>query len=62
MHKTAIVILNWNGLGFLKMFLGIVIKYSLDHETAVCVADNGSTDGSPEWIAENLNEVILIIA
>jgi len=60
MHKTAIVILNWNGLGFLKMFLGIVIKYSIDNETSVFVADNGSTDGSPEWIAENFSEVKII--
>lgn len=60
MHKTAVVILNWNGLGFLKMFLGTVIKYSVDNETSVFVADNGSTDGSPEWIAENFSEVNLI--
>jgi GT2 family glycosyltransferase len=60
MIKTAIVILNWNGLGFLKMFLGTVIKYSIDNETIVCVADNGSTDGSCEWIAETFSEVKLI--
>ena len=61
MVKTAIVILNWNGLGFLKMFLGTVIKYSIDNETMLCVADNGSTDGSPEWVAENFSEVKLIL-
>jgi hypothetical protein len=60
MRKTAVVILNWNGLVFLKMFLGTVIKYSIDNETSVFVADNGSTDGSPEWIAENFSEVKLI--
>src|ERR1035437_2890637 len=60
MTKTAIVILNWNGLGFLKMLLGVVIKYSVINETIVCVADNGSTDGSPEWVTENFSEVKLI--
>ena len=60
MIKTAIVILNWNGLGFLKRFLEIVIRKSADNETVVCVADNGSTDGSCEWIAENYTEVKLI--
>jgi len=60
MHKTAIVILNWNGLGFLKMFLGTVLLYSADDETSVFVADNGSTDGSAEWISENFNDVKLI--
>jgi GT2 family glycosyltransferase len=60
MNKTAIVILNWNGLGYLKMFLETVVKFSRDHETLVCVADNGSTDGSQEWIAENFREIKLI--
>jgi len=61
MNKTAIVILNWNGLDFLKMFLGIVIKNSWDNETLICVADNGSTDGSTKWVAENFSEVKLIL-
>jgi hypothetical protein len=60
MSKTIIVILNWNGIDFLKKFLGVVIQYSKDNETLVCVADNGSSDGSPEWIAENFGEVKLI--
>lgn len=60
MNKTVIIILNWNGLEFLKMFLGTVIRYSTDKETVICVADNGSTDGSPEWISDNFKEVKLI--
>ena len=60
MAKTAIVILNWNGLGFLKMFLGTVIRYSTDDDTIVCLADNGSTDGSAIWVAENFSEVKII--
>lgn len=60
MHKTAVVILNWNGVDFLKKFLGIVVKHSANMETAVYVADNGSTDGSVEWLAENFSEVHVI--
>jgi GT2 family glycosyltransferase len=60
MYKTAIVILNWNGISYLKMFLATVIKHSLNSETLVCVADNGSTDGSAEWIADNFKDVKLI--
>lgn len=60
MHKTAIVILNYNGLGFLQKFLGTVIRYSVSNDTIVCVADNGSSDGSVEWIAKNFSEVQLI--
>jgi len=60
MDKTAIVILNWNGIDFLKMFLGNVIRNSTYNDTVIYVADNGSTDGSTEWIAENHKEVNLI--
>lgn len=60
MRKTAIVILNWNGICYLKMFLGTVVKYSISSETEVYVADNGSNDGSAEWVAENFKEVRLI--
>jgi GT2 family glycosyltransferase len=61
MSETAVVILNWNGLGFLKKFLGTVIKHSADEKTVICVADNGSTDGSPEWVAANHHDVKLIL-
>ena len=61
MFKTAIVILNWNGLSFLKMFLAIVLENSRNEDTVVYVADNGSTDGSAEWVAENFKEVKLIV-
>ena len=61
MTKTAIVILNWNGLNYLKMFLGTVINLSTDNDAIVCVADNGSTDGSVEWIKENFTGVKLIL-
>ncbi len=60
MNKTTVVILNWNGINYLKKFLGNVIKYSVDHETVVCVADNDSSDGSGEWILNNYPEVKLI--
>jgi GT2 family glycosyltransferase len=58
--KTAVIILNWNGIEYLKMFLGTVVKYSLSPGTEVYVADNGSKDGSADWVAENFKEVRLI--
>jgi GT2 family glycosyltransferase len=60
MHKTAVVILNWNGIDYLKMFIGTIAKYSTDAETIVYIADNGSTDGSPDWISSNFPEIKLI--
>lgn len=60
MIKTSVVILNWNGLSYLKKFLGDVIKYSKDHNTAVYIADNGSNDGSAEWLSDNFSDAGLI--
>lgn len=60
MLKTAIVILNWNGLSWLKKFLPLVIKLSADSETKIYLADNGSTDGSVEWVKSNFPEANLI--
>jgi len=60
MIKTAVVILNWNGSGFLKMFLKNTLEKSADPGTKIYVADNGSTDGSCEWIEENHREVNLL--
>ncbi len=62
MIKTAVVILNWNGIEYLKMFLGSVVKHTLNEETSVYVADNGSTDDSVEWVSSNFKEVKLIIS
>ncbi len=60
MVKTAVVILNWNGISFLKMFLRKVLSSSAGEGTIVCVADNGSNDGSAEYISENYKDVRLI--
>ncbi len=46
---TAVVILNWNGIGWLRKFLPTVVERSAG-EAEVIVADNGSTDGSVAWL------------
>ncbi|NMC40557.1 MAG: glycosyltransferase, partial [Bacteroidales bacterium] len=60
MLKTAVVILNWNGLEFLKSFLGSLVELSSGNDTEVFIADNGSDDGSCEWIEQNISRVKLI--
>jgi len=60
MKKTAIVILNWNGLTYLEKFLGTIVRSSFNSETDVYIADNGSSDGSAKWVEENFSEVRLI--
>ncbi len=59
--KTSIVILNWNGTKLLEQFLPSVISHSVDEETEVIVADNGSTDDSVQFLKLNYPELPLII-
>ncbi len=58
--KTAIVILNWNGLHFLQAYLPVLCKNTPQTDAAVIIADNGSTDGSVAWLKENFPELKLI--
>jgi len=60
MVKTAVVILNFNGLKYLEMFLGDVVARTAGRETVIYVADNGSTDGSAEWVSGTFKDVNLI--
>jgi GT2 family glycosyltransferase len=61
MIKTAIVILNWNGAEYLKKFLDGVVRYSASEGTDIYIADNGSTDGSVEWVSANFSTVKIIL-
>lgn len=58
--KTAVVILNWNGIKFLQTFLPIVVAYSERPDVKIVVADNGSNDGSVDWVRANCPSVELI--
>lgn len=63
MHSTkplAVIILNWNGLELMKKFLPTASRLTICGEVDLFVADNGSTDGSPDWIARNHPEVKLL--
>jgi GT2 family glycosyltransferase len=50
MSKTAVVILNWNGIDYLKNFLPALIRYTCIHGVELVVADNASSDGSVEFL------------
>lgn len=56
--RTAIVILNWNGLRYLQEFLPSVIQNSTGCE--VIVADNASTDASVAFVKEHFPQVRII--
>ena len=57
--KTAVVILNWNGLHHLQHYLPRVVATTPDAD--IVVADNGSTDGSVAWLKETMSEVQLVL-
>ncbi len=57
--KTAVVILNWNGLQHLQHSLPSVVATTPDAE--IVVADNGSTDGSVAWLREAMPNVRLVL-
>ncbi|MGS0747288.1 glycosyltransferase family 2 protein [Halpernia sp. GG3] len=56
--KISIVILNWNGVSWLKKFLQNVISNS--PQAQVYVIDNGSTDNSILFLEENFKSVSII--
>lgn len=58
MNTLAIVILNYNGKGYLEKFLPNVIEHSKGHE--IIVADNCSTDDSVAFMKEKHPDIQLI--
>ncbi|MCH5214896.1 MAG: glycosyltransferase family 2 protein [Muribaculaceae bacterium] len=58
--KTAVIILNWNGLEMMRRFLPSVVRFTEGEDVRVIVADNGSTDGSTDWLRAAYPQVELI--
>ncbi|MDX9925531.1 MAG: glycosyltransferase family 2 protein, partial [Ignavibacteriaceae bacterium] len=59
-HKISLVILNWNGIDYLKTFLPFIIQYSNIPGVTIVVADNGSTDDSVNYIESHFPSIQLI--
>lgn len=57
--KVAIVILNWNGIKYLKQFLPSVMASTWPN-LDIIVGDNGSTDGSVDFLKQNFPDVQII--
>lgn len=58
--KLAVIILNWNGKETMKEFLPSVVTHTSGSEVEVVVADNGSDDGSVEWLEKEYPDVRVI--
>lgn len=48
---VAVIILNWNGESLLRRFLPSVVSNTPADIADVIIADNGSTDGSLDWLS-----------
>lgn len=59
MSTTAIVILNWNGVDFLRQFLPSVTSNSASFD--IIVADNASTDNSITFLENNYPKIKIIL-
>lgn len=57
--SLAIVILNWNGKGFLEQFLPSVCAFSKN--ARIILADNASTDDSVAFVKSNYPQIEIII-
>ena len=55
--RVAVIILNWNGEKLLDEFLPPLLKSTPSSVGKVIVADNGSTDGSLQLLAEKYPDV-----
>jgi GT2 family glycosyltransferase len=60
MTKTAVVILNWNGIHYLRQFLPIVCKHTELPGTEIIVVDNGSSDDSVSFLRSTFPTVKVI--
>ncbi|MDG5765849.1 glycosyltransferase family 2 protein [Balneolales bacterium ANBcel1] len=59
MPDFSIIIVTWNALHHLKTFLPSVWEHSRD-DAEIILADNASTDGTAQWVAEHYPEVRVV--
>jgi len=57
MQKVSIVLLSWNSLKFLRQFLPGLISNTPVELAKILVVDNGSTDGTVEWLTQEHPEI-----
>lgn len=56
--KVSVVILNWNGQALMRKYLSNVVEHTLvSAGVELVVADNGSTDGSLEFLASEFPQI-----
>ena len=51
-HKTSIIILSYNTLDLLQLCIKSIREYTEEGTYEIVVIENGSKDGSAEWLKE----------
>jgi GT2 family glycosyltransferase len=59
MNKVSVIILSWNSLSFLRLFLPSLILNTPKDIADIIVVDNYSQDGTPEWMKHEHPEIRL---
>lgn len=60
MKELGVIILNWNGLDLLKRFVPTALHWTQGDEVELVVADNGSDDGSVQWLHDHCPQVRVV--
>lgn len=58
--RASVVVVNWDGLAMLEQCLAVVVPAAQGAGDEVVVVDNGSRDGSVEWLRRTWPEVTLV--
>jgi GT2 family glycosyltransferase len=60
MNKASIVILNWNGIQYIRQFLPLVIEHSKIPDIEIVLVDNCSTDNSIQFVKTDFPDIKII--
>lgn len=58
--RVAICVLNWNGLSLLRTYLPSVVEHGSYPNTRIVVIDNGSEDGSIDFLKQSYPQIQLV--
>jgi len=59
-RKTSIIILTYNNLIYNKICVESIRKYTLENTYELIIVDNNSTDGTREWLKEQLDIKVIL--